>query len=503
MVVNIDKFIDETEAGTLAGGFAVAPISWSPEIVQDISGPPTLSTLPASQIATHDHADAATSGLKFEFTVPENYDSGPITLQAVYAMSTGVASPNNVIILSVGAEIADATGGGIDVATYAAAPVAVVTPDNTLNVTRSNPLLTIAEGDFNPGDKIVFTIERLGSDVGDLHTGSWKLIDYMVVYDGQVAPNVAIHEVEVISDTAGTPAVPGTKSSFDTLDFQEGFTHEQKFQFTIPDNWDGSSDLHVRFVYAMSTAGGGNVRFNFSGNATSVNTGAITALVPAVYIVPTFTDTNPHRTTVVYAIPGAGRTAGDTLAVVFNRQSADPLDTHTGNFQLIAITVSIGQGGSTAASDVVDETYLTHRDYRNVTGAGITISQESADRAVDFEIWSVAASTVAAGRADFEWQGRLRPTQSTIKSITIPIKGQSGGPTPQYQIKVYVEGMGNTPVFTGPLTAETTGLRSVITITEGDLTDQPTGEKRFFVVVEATLDNGEELRVGNPFVRQE
>jgi hypothetical protein len=312
-----------------------------------------------------------------------------------------------------------------------------------------------------------------------------------------------MHDVEVFSDTAGTPAIPGTKNSFDTLDFQEGSTHEQKFQFTVPDNWDGASDFHVRFIYAMTTAGGGNVRFNFSGEATSVNTGAVAPIVPAVFIVPTFANTNPRRTTVVYAIPGAGRTAGDSIAVVFNRPSADPLDTHTGHFQLIAVTVSIGQGGSTASTTVVDQHYLTHRDFRIITVAGVNAEQESANRAVDFEIWNKMDSTVAAGRVDVEFQGRLRPTQSEITSIIIPIRGQSGGPTPQYQVKVYVEGMAGTPVYTGPLTAETTGLRSLISLTDGDLTSQPTGEKRYFICVEATLDAGEELRVGNPFVRQE
>ena len=71
MVVNIDKFIDASEAGTLAGGYAVGSVSWSPEVVQDISGPPTLGTLPGSSINTQDHANAVTSGLKFEFTVQE------------------------------------------------------------------------------------------------------------------------------------------------------------------------------------------------------------------------------------------------------------------------------------------------------------------------------------------------------------------------------------------------------------------------------------------------
>lgn len=504
MVVNIDKFIDESEAGSLAGGFAVAPVSWSPEIIIDISGPPTLSTLPASQISVYDHADATTSGLKFEFTVPEEYDSGPLELQAVYAMSSAIASPNNVVVLRVAAEIADATGGGVDTATYAPGNVSLTTPDNTTDVARSNTLLTIMEGDFAAGDKVLFTIERLGSDGADLHAGDYRLIDYLVVYEGQVAPKVGLHQVEVFSDTAGTPAVAGTipATSFDTLDFQEGSTHEQKFQFTIPDNWDGASDFHVRFTYAMSTAGGGNVRLDFSGDATSVNTGTVTAIVPQAFVVATFADSDPHRTTSVFTIAGQGRTAGDTVTVVFNRPSLDPLDTHTGDFQLIAATVSIGQGGSTAVSTEIDEHYLSDPFYRVVSGS-VTGVLEAPDYASDFELWTLLASTSAAARIDAEWHGKLRPTQTDIKSISIPIKGQNGGPTPEYQIKVYAEGSGATPVYTGPLTAETTGVRSVITITDGDLSAQPTGEKRFFVVVEATLDNTEELRVGSPFVRQE
>ena len=502
MVVNIDKFIDASEAGTLAGGFAVAPVSWSPEIVVDISGPTTSITLPASQIAAHSHADATTSGLKFEFTVPENYDAGPLLLQAVYSMSTSVATPNNQIVLSVGAELADATGGSVDTATYTPGNVSLTTPDNTTDVARSSTLLTIMEGDFTAGDKIVFLVERLGANGADLHTGAWQLIDYLVVFDGQVAPNVATHQVEVYSNTGGTPAAAGTKSSFDTLDFQEGFAHEQKFQFTIPDNWDGSSDFHVRFTYAMTSAGGGNVRFNFSGEATSVNTGAITALVPQAFIAGTFADTDPHRTTTAFSITGQGRTRGDTLVVIFNRPSSDPADTHTGDFQLLGTSVTTGQGGSTAVVTDIDEFYLADPFYRIVSGT-VTGELEAPDYATDFELWTLLASTSAVARIDAEWHGKLRTSQTKITSISIPVKGQNGGPTPQYQVKVYVEGSGATPIYTGVLTPETTGVRSLITLSEGDLGAQPTGEKRYFVVVEATLDSGEELRVGSPFVRQE
>jgi len=503
MVINVDKFLEPSEIGAISGGFAVGPVSWSPEVVQDISGPPTLGSLAASSIATHDHADAVTSGLKVDFTVPEDYDSGNITLQAVYAMSTAVASPNNIIVLSIGAELANTATGAIDTATYTPGPIALTTPDNLTDVTRSAAILTIAEGDFDSGDKIVFLIERLGGDGGDLHTGVWQLVDYMVTYDGQIAASAAIHQIEVWLDTGGTPAVAGTKSSFDTLDFEEGFTHEQKIQFTFPDNWDGSSDLHVQVTYAMSSASAADVRLNFSGNVSSVTTGAVTALLGASFIIAATADTDVHRSTVVYSISGIGRTAGDTVSLTISRPSGDALDTHTGDFQLLAETVFIGQGGTTPVTSEISEGYLPHRNFNIITVSGVDGEQESPAYAGDFELWTLMTSTVAAGRIDVEYQGHLREVQTKIARIIIPIKGQSGGPTPEYQVKVYAEGSGIVPVYTGTLTAETTGLRSLITLTDVNLSAQPSGERRFYVVIEATLDAGEELRVGTPFVRQE
>ncbi|MGA0270487.1 MAG: hypothetical protein ACO3ME_09340 [Ilumatobacteraceae bacterium] len=350
MVVNIDKFIDESKAVSLAGGFAVASVSFSPENVQEVTALPSFGTLPGSQINTHDHADAITSGLKFEFTVPENYDSGGITLTAVYAMSSAVASPNNQIVLNVGAEIADSTGGGIDTVTYASAPITVTVPDNSTDVARTVTLLTIANGDFGIGDKILFLIERLGGNVADLHTGDWQLIDYMATYNGQVAASAAIHQVENFSNTAGTPAVPGTKSSFNTLDFQEGFTHEQKFQFTVPDNWDGNSDLVLRLAYAMTSALMANVQLDLSADLASVDTGSVTSLTPATFLVATPASTDVNRTLAVYSISGQLLSPGDGIVIEISRPSSSGSDTHTGDFQLIGATIFIGQGGSTMVS---------------------------------------------------------------------------------------------------------------------------------------------------------
>ena len=504
MVVNIDKFIDESEAGALGGGFAVGAISWSPEVVLDISGPPPAGTLPASSITTHDHPNGSTSGLKFEFTVPEDYNSGPITLTAVYAMSTGVASPNNQIVMDVGAEIADVTTGSIDVATYAQAPITITTPNGTTAVARSATLLTISEVDFGIGDKIVFLAERLGAHGSDLHTGTWQFVDYLVSYEGQIAVRASVHQVEVYSDTDESPATPGTKSGFDTLDFATGTGQEQRVQFTVPDNWNGLSDLQVRLTYAMTSGVSAVVKLETEGELGSVLTGAITPITVSPYLVNTPADTGIHRTLIIRSISGLLLTPGDSISLKIARRGGDLEDNHGGGFQLIATTVFIGQGGATPVSTEIDEGYLPHRDFRIISVSGVNAEQESADFAGDFELWSFMASTTAAGRVDVEFSGRLRSTQTEITSIIIPIKGQNGGPTPQYQVKVYVEGSGASNVYTGSaLLAETTGTRILVSLTDADLSAQPTGERRFFVVVEATLDSGEELRVGTPFVRQE
>jgi len=79
----------------------------------------------------------------------------------------------------------------------------------------------------------------------------------------------------------------------------------------------------------------------------------------------------------------------------------------------------------------------------------------------------------------------------------------AGGETGDYQIKVYVEGQGNSNVYAPSALTPAPGVRTVATIADTDLNFQPGTEKRFFLVVEATLDVAETLRVGRPFVVQE
>jgi len=145
---------------------------------------------------------------------------------------------------------------------------------------------------------------------------------------------------------------------------------------------------------------------------------------------------------------------------------------------------------------VATEAYLFNPDLRVVVGTPSGV-QESATLGGDFETWLLLTSVAAANQINAEFQGRLAPGQTTISSIKVPIKGTGAA---QYTLKVYVEGTGQ--VYTSGITAAP-GVRTVLALTNLDLSAQPTGEKRYFIVVEATLDGAEALRVGLPFVKQE
>lgn len=498
MVVNIDKFIDETEAASLGGGLSVSAVSFSPELISNISGTTaaTLGTLPGSSIDTSDHPDGSTTGQKFEFQVPDDYDSGDITLSIVYAMSTGVSSPSNVVVLEVGAELAKASDGTVDTATYPLGSVAVTTPDGTTDVARSSVLLQIAAADFAPADRIVFLVKRLGADGSDAHTGDLQLIDYIVSYNGQIAARRTMTEVSVFTDTDEPPPTPGTIASFDTLDYTTGLDEEQKFQFTIPDNWDGVSDFQIQIQYAMSSAVAAAVFLETEGDVSNLGTGGIDPLPPLPFIIPATPDTDIHRTGVIRTILADGRTVGDTVSLKLARRGTDPGDTHTGDLQLIGASVFIGTGASSAVS-VLSEIYLGNRVFRKVSGTTTEVL-EPADLGGDYDTYAFMTSTSAGARVNVEWQGRLASNQTKLVNIKVPIKGNAGA---EYDLKIFVEGTAP-PVFgTGLIPAPLS--RTEIDIPEGALAAQPAADKRYFVVVEATLDSGEELRVGPPFVRME
>ena len=133
------------------------------------------------------------------------------------------------------------------------------------------------------------------------------------------------------------------------------------------------------------------------------------------------------------------------------------------------------------------------------SSAGVDVDSQVPDLSGDFEIYDRFVSTTSGGRADAYYQGQLDESQSRVEAIKVPIKGT--GASAQYQLKVFAEGSGATPVYDSTLTAAP-GTRTVLTISAGSLSAQPTGEGRYHVLVEAHLDLGETLYVGRPFVKQ-
>ncbi len=146
-----------------------------------------------------------------------------------------------------------------------------------------------------------------------------------------------------------------------------------------------------------------------------------------------------------------------------------------------------------------DETYLDGPSFNPISGT-VVADLEYPDFSGDFELYALMVSSTIAARIDVVYSGRLHSYQSTIEEITFAIVGTAGA---THQIKVYVEGSGGTQVYIPSTTVASPVTRTLITIDSTDLFAQPTGEGRYFVVVEATLDAGEELRVGRPLAVQE
>ncbi|MDX1450147.1 MAG: hypothetical protein R3246_13915 [Acidimicrobiia bacterium] len=340
MVVNIDKFLEPSEIG--GGVFPVGPASGSAAALLDLSppAPPTPGVLTGTGIISQDHPDAADTGYKFEFKVPEDYNAGPLTIKIGYAMSTAVSSPNNVIRVEHQAQIARAQTGAVDTATYPATGIDLTVPDGVTDYTQST-IFVISEGDFDPGDSLMIFIRRLGTHGNDLHTGAWKVVSYDVSYEAIISSKVITLSFGDILDTDETPGTPNTLSGFETIDFLTGADNEGKVQFTIPDNWDGLTDILVKIIYAMSTSETNTVRIDTEGETTNLGTGGTTALAVVPFFIPTSADTGPHRSPAVRQIPAAGLTQGDTISLKIARRGTQVEDTHGGSFKIIAVCGSL------------------------------------------------------------------------------------------------------------------------------------------------------------------
>ena len=149
-----------------------------------------------------------------------------------------------------------------------------------------------------------------------------------------------------------------------------------------------------------------------------------------------------------------------------------------------------------------EERFLEFGVFDIVSSSGVDADTEE-DIASNFQIWDKMESTVAAGRVDVFYEGRLNGDQTEIEWIKVPIMGSSGS---QIAIQVFTEANGTANQYTGTYASQTNAPTSraveEISSSQANFTDYtPTGEKRFYVRAMAYIDAGEVIYVGRPYAK--
>jgi len=455
---------------------------------------PTPGTL-GTDLSTLDFASGVDESQKFEFTVPSDYDSGDITIAVQYALdgtSAGTAD------FDVDGEIAQ-VGGTINAFGPTAVPLTVIT---TANAPDELAFFTIAEGGFADGDRIRVTFERQGTT--DSNTDTFHLLGFTLSYTGTIATGGTYTYIIDITEDTDEPAPAGGTIGTDlaTLDHPFASDAEQKITVTVPTEWDGSSDPVLKITYAMSTAVGASiVRIGTEGEVADVGSGTINTLTPQLTDIAVPATTVVDRTASI-PFPAADFSEGSVFVVKVARRNTAVPGNHTGDWRILGYemifntpSVVSGGGGGGAA-----EGYLEQFVYGNVTGT-IAADVDYPAFGGDFETLYSMASSSAAGRVDIAFQGKVPDGFTEINEISLNLYGTGGGP--DYVLKVFADGSGATPVYdpTAGTPIAAPGTIATLTVGSGSITTQPTGQARFFVVVEAHIDASEAIFASRPYIK--
>jgi hypothetical protein len=441
------------------------------------------------------------TGQRFEITIPEDYFTGDLEILAVYQSDVAIAAPNNQFRITTAAEIVDIDSGVIDGATYPETPLTLVSPDNLTDYVRQT-ILTIASGDFDRGHTISCKVQRLGADGADLAAANWNVVAFEYRYTTVVDSRVATQNVEFFGNTtSGTPpAKTNVGTEIDALSYPGAVDSDQKVTFIVPGNWDGFSDARIYLNYAMSGVAASKVRLRTSGEIVDVVAGTIGAIPGTIFDLAPTADTDPHRF-IVRNVAAASMTKGSAVTLILERTGTSGADVNADSFLLISASISFSIAPVSGFSAVtISESYLEQPVFDPISVAGVDGDLVYPLFGTTFDTLVEMSSTVAAGRIDVAFPGRLADTQTTIAQVKVNISG--AGASPQYHLKIYAEGSGAVPVYDSGLTVAP-GAPTELTVTAGSLGAQPTLQKRFHVVVEGDVDAGESISVSLPFVRQE
>ncbi len=491
--------------GGLGGGGGGSPVASTGTLshfidtFEDIAGggtPPAAGTV-GTDLDALVFADAADENQKFEVTVPQDYDSDDLMFHIQFTMS---ASGGGDVDFDLSGEVAQ-----IDGTVTSFGPTASGLSVLTNTDPQSILLFLLQSTSFSPGDRIRIQLERQGTT--DANSDDLNMLGIDMRYTGLLAGNRAhTREIVFTSDTDEPAPVTGTfGTDLDTLDFPTGSDAEQKLQAITPEEWDDTSDPFLKLTYAMSTAVGGSiVRLGIDGEVANVSTGLQTLVTQQVDLaVPG--DTEAERS-VSIPFPAGLFSKGSVYLIKFARRTTAVPSNHTGSFKVLGVEMIFNKpgtsGGGGGSGGGFTEEYLTSWSFGNAAGApSPTADVDYPAFAGDFEILYSMLGNAASSRVDVSFQGRIPDGFATIDELTVGIKGAGG--TPEYLLKVFVEGSGATPVYdpTSGTPIAAPGTLGVTTIAAGALSAQPLGSRRFFVVVEAHVDVAETVFASRPFVK--
>jgi hypothetical protein len=466
-------------------------------LTQNITGTnPPAAVFVATDIPAEQYSHSQVQGQLMDFVVPDDYDSGALSISAVLQMVTP-GSPGNVRIQTQ-AKIVKNETGTIDTTTFPATP-STITPTAASSFFQRIVLLSITNGTFSRGDTIQFYFTRLGTNVLDTDTRAAQIVSFEVAYTGQVSTRAATQTADVFGSVFGVPTPPAGNVSSDipTLDFSGSVDQAAACYFIVPDNWDGISSAYVRAEYALAAPGtAGNIGLQVSGNIADAVGGGVIPITPATFTFPV-SGTNPFRSPLFGQIPATSMTKGSFIELAIRRITSTPGNTSS-TFQLINVTITFGVfpvvGFQTSTQGLLGQgvfgnfsgTVTANIDYPNI-GLG------------EYQALADMSSTTASGRVDVAFQGVLQSGQTQVSQLYVPIKGS--GPTPQYHILVYAEGTVGTVYDSGLQTPA--GSLTLINVPGASLSAQPTGGGHYLVVVQAFINSGDTLFAGRPTFQQQ
>lgn len=481
-----------------ASGAPLAPtgdVSQGVLITRDIPAvtAPT-STYISTDVPVHSYPDGSTTGQMFDFVVPADYDAGDIEILASFQMSTAFAGD---VRLETQAKIIRSSTGSVDTATFPATPSTLTVPATT-DLTRSviKVLANPSFGNFQRGDTLQIYVKRLGGDGADTHTGNWVVTAFEYRYTGQVSTRLMEPVSDIFTPVSGDPAPAADFYNTDVpvVIYSDSVDQAAACRFVVPENWDGVSDALFRIQYALDAAAAGTVRIQTSGYAVDVVGGSVVAIPSVDFDLSVTADTDPHRTPIIRSIPASLLAPGNVIQIEVRRDTSVGGNAAAG-LSLISSTLAFGVTASSGYS-TTNSYYLYDGVFGNLAGT-VFSDRTYPSFGGDFEYFYRMWSTAGGSTIHVAFEGRLDTVQTTVDTIAVVIKGVDLG-TATYNLRVYVEGTGS--VYSSGATTPP-GAATQIVVTSLDMSAQPTGNKRFYVVVECALGNGEEVSVSRPYVK--